>query len=87
MKVLHRCYLSRHRDIYSRKDVTVTTGEAVESEDNFDSMEGKMMVPRGELESLVGLLHHAAKVVAPGRSFLHGMIAFLKGIHQRNHHI
>ena len=34
---------------------------------------------RRELKSLVGLLHHAAKVVAPGRSFLYHMIALLKG--------
>ena len=49
-------------------------------------MEEETMVSQ-ELESLVGLLHHAAKVVAPGRSFLHRMIALLKGIRHRNHHI
>ena len=33
---------------------------------------------RRELESLVGLLQHAAKVVYPGRSFLHRMIVLLQ---------
>ena len=42
---------------------------------------------RRELESLVCLLHHSAKVVALGWSLLLRMIALLKGIHQRNHHI
>ena len=32
-----------------------------------------------ELESLIGLLHHAAHVVKPGRSFLHRLITLLLG--------
>ena len=35
---------------------------------------------RRELESLVGLLHHACKVVRSGRSFLRRMIDLLKGV-------
>ncbi len=31
------------------------------------------------MESLIGLLHHAAQVVRPGRSFVHQLIAHLKG--------
>ena len=34
---------------------------------------------RRELESLLGLLHHAARVVKPGRSFLHRLTSLLKG--------
>ena len=34
---------------------------------------------RRELESLIGLLHHAARVVKPGRSFLHRLITLLRG--------
>ena len=34
---------------------------------------------RRELESLIGLLHHAARVVRPGRSFLHRLISLLRG--------
>ena len=37
-----------------------------------------------ELQSLVGLLNHACKVVKPGRSFLRRMIAL---VHQGNHSI
>ena len=33
-----------------------------------------------ELESLVGLLNHACKVVRPGRSFLHRMIDLLRKV-------
>ena len=40
---------------------------------------------RRELESLIGLLHHACKVVRPGRSFLRRMIDLLR-VPQRPHH-
>ena len=40
-----------------------------------------------ELESLIGLLHHAALVVRPGRSFLHWLIGHLWGGRQDNHFI
>ena len=33
---------------------------------------------RRQLESLIGLLHHAARVVKPGRSFLHRLISLLR---------
>ena len=47
---------------------------------------------RKELESLVGLLNHACKVVRPGRTFLRRMIDLLTatgnaGISRPNHHI
>ena len=42
---------------------------------------------RRELESLIGLLHHAARVVRPGRSFVHRLIAHLRGGRQDNHFI
>ena len=45
---------------------------------------------RWELESLVGLLNHACKVVRPGRSFLHCMIDLLhkadRGMVPRHYH-
>ena len=34
---------------------------------------------RQELESLIGLLHHTARVMRPGRSFLHHLISLLRG--------
>ena len=47
----------------------------------------KKFCRRKELESLVGLLHHAAKVVPPGRSFLQRMISHLRGGSRDNHFI
>ena len=44
----------------------------------------KKVCERRELESLVGLLHHACKVVRSGRSFLRRMIDLLKGV---RHHL
>ena len=42
---------------------------------------------RQELESLIGQLHHAAKVVLPGRTFLHLMIDLLCCFRRKNHPI
>ena len=42
---------------------------------------------RRELESLIGLLHHAARVVILGRSFLHQLILHLRGGRHENHFI
>ena len=42
---------------------------------------------RRELESLIGHLHHAAKVVLPGRTLLRRMIDLLKCFRKRNHPI
>ena len=48
----------------------------------------KKVCCRRELESLVGLLHHACKVVKPGRSFLRRMINLLSGpFASRGHHL
>ena len=40
---------------------------------------------RQELESLIGHLHHAAKVVWPGRTFLRHMIDLLSCFQKRDH--
>ena len=45
----------------------------------LDDWTNRLSCRRRELESLVGLLQHAAKVVYPGRSFLHRMIVLLQG--------
>ena len=39
------------------------------------------------LESFIGLLHHAARVVRPGRSFLCHLINLLQGTRQNNNFI
>ena len=42
---------------------------------------------RRELESLIGHLHHAAKVIWPSRTFLHRMIDLLCCFHKEDHPI
>ena len=42
---------------------------------------------RGQLESLIGHLQHAAKVVWPGRTFLHRMVDLLCCFRRRDHPI
>ena len=42
---------------------------------------------RQELESLIGHLSHACKVVRPGRRFLRGMIELLAIVRKRHHHV
>ena len=44
-----------------------------------DSWLGRKVCRRRDLESLVGVLQHAAKVVPPGRTFVRQMIDLLKG--------
>ncbi len=50
--------------------------------DTLREWEGRDSCLRKELESLVGLLHHACKVVRSGRSFLRRMIDLLHGNHR-----
>ena len=46
----------------------------------LESWKDKKVCERRELESLVGVLHHACKAVRSGRSFLRRMIDLLKGV-------
>ena len=48
---------------------------------------GRRTCQRRELESLIGLLQHACRVVRPGRSFLRRMIDLLTVAHSSYHHI
>lgn len=47
----------------------------------------KKACTRRELESLIGTLHHACKVIRPGRSFLRRAISLLSVAKQSHHHI
>ena len=49
--------------------------------------EKKKVCSRRELESLMGTLQHACKVIQPGRLFLHHALALLRGAKRRHHHI
>lgn len=48
------------------------------------SWRGRKSCQRVELESLVGHLHHACKVVQPGRRFLRGILSLLSRTHGRH---
>ena len=49
--------------------------------------EGKKTCTRRELESLIGTLHHACKVIPAGRSFMRRAIELLSVARRRHHHI
>ena len=50
-------------------------------------MVSPVLVQQTEVESLIGHLHHAAKVVLPDRTFLHRMIDLLCCFRKKNHPI
>ena len=54
---------------------------------DIDRWSGKRSCRRRELESLVGVLQHAAKVIRPGRTFVRRMIDLLKGPRRPQHFI
>ena len=49
--------------------------------------QGRKSCLRNELESLVGKLSHATKVVQPGKTFMRRMYELLKGTRQSHHHV
>jgi len=53
----------------------------------LDQWEKRKACTRRDLEVLIGVLHHACKVIRPGRSFLRRAIALLSRAKQRHHHI
>ena len=54
---------------------------------DVDRWLGRKTCQRRELESLVGTLQHAAKVISPGRSFVRRMIELLKGPRRPYHYV
>ena len=48
---------------------------------------GRRSCRKKELESLVGKLSHASRVVQPGKTFLRQLFELLKGTHKGFHHI
>ena len=55
--------------------------------DLLGNWRGREACSRWELESLIGHMSHACKVVRPGRRFLRGMIALLSVAKRPSHHI
>ena len=64
---------------------TSSAGEAVSLEKSDKFWLPRKWCNRHEPESLIGHLHHAAKVVWPGRTFLHHMIDLLCCFRRRDH--
>ena len=53
----------------------------------LDEWERRKACTRRDLESLIGILQHACKVIRPGRAFLRRAISLLSVASQRHHHI
>ena len=53
----------------------------------LDNWKGRRCCRRRELESVIGLLHHAAQVVRPGRPFIQCLIFHLRSGRRDNHFI
>ncbi len=49
--------------------------------------QGRKACTRKELESIVGKLSHAARVVVPGRTFIRGLLGLIRGTRQPHHRI
>ena len=52
-----------------------------------DEWDSKKVCTRRELESFIGILQHACKVIRPGRSFLRRAISLISVAKQPHHHI
>ena len=74
--------------------IDTTLGELRLPEDKLQRLlqtvrdwESRKSCSRAELESLIGVLQHATKVIQPGRSFLRRAIKLLSVAKQHHHHI
>ena len=70
-----------------RQLLTLPLEKLVKLQETLKPWTSKRWCRRRELESLIGLLHHAARVVILGRSFLHRLILYLRGGRHENHFI
>ena len=53
----------------------------------LDEWEGKKSCTKRDLQSILGSLNHACKVIQPGRSLLRNMLELLHVAHAHHHHI
>ena len=63
------------------------TAKLIELQDLVTSWLGKKSCLKHELQSLVGKLRHACKVVRPGRTFLRRVFELLSVTSKKHHHI
>ena len=68
-------------------EVRLPGPKLVELKELLVSWQGRRACLRKELESLVGKLAHACKVVRPGKTFLRRMFELVSGVRQPHHHI
>ena len=68
-------------------EIRLPAAKLVELHELLGRWQGRQSCTRRELESLVGKLAHAAKVVRPGKTFLRRMFELLAGVRQPHHHI
>ena len=53
----------------------------------LDEWAGKTTCTKRDLQSILGSLNHACKVIRPGRSFIRNMLELLRVAHAHHHHI
>ena len=66
--------------------IRLPQAELTELQQLIQSWVHRRSCTRGELESLVGKLAHASKVVQPGKTFMRRMFELLAGTRQAHHH-
>ena len=87
MQYIH-CVLSKSHTVYSAPSMDVTKSEprSQSLKEIFNEWENRKVCTRRELESFIGILQHACKVIWPGRSFIRRAIALLSITKQPHHH-
>ena len=68
-------------------EIRLPYSKVTELQELLDQWLGRRSCTRKELESLVGKLAHACKVVRPGKTFLRRMFELLSGARQPHHHL
>jgi len=68
-------------------EIRLPYSKVTELQELLDQWLGRRSCTRKELESLVGKLAHACKVVRPGKTFFRRMFELLSGARQPHHHL
>ena len=68
-------------------EIRLPPAKLAELQSILASWSGRRSCCKKELESLVGKLAHACKVVRPGKTFLRRMFELLSGVRQPHHHV
>ena len=68
-------------------EVRLPRSNLLELKELLATWQSRRTCRKKELESLVGKLAHACKVVRPGKTFLRRMFEVVSGVHQPHHHV